>query len=102
MITPEPSVGIGSVNRKASAEVVASLERARRKVSFNEEARYDIPWDALDLSDFVEAFSKAAGRTLDNTSFRNLGLAEEDRDGSNLRRHAGSHQPGATTRHPRT
>ena len=74
-------VRIGSVNRKASQEVIASLERARRKVSFDEETQYDVSWEQLDLNGFADAFRKATGRSLDDAGYRNLGLLVEDRDG---------------------
>jgi len=73
-------VRIGSANRKASQEVIAALERARRKISFDEEAQYDVSWQHLDLSSFEEAYRKATGRTLDDAAYRNLGLVVEDRD----------------------
>ena len=74
-------VRIGTVNRKASQEVIASLERARRKVGFDEEPQYHIPWEQLDLSAFADAFRKATGRALDDPAYPNLGLVAEDRNG---------------------
>lgn len=74
-------VRVGSVNRKASQDVIASLERARMKVSFDEEPQHHAPWEQLDLSALTEAFRKATGRALDDAAYLNLGLVTEDRDG---------------------
>ena len=74
-------VRVGSVNRKASQEVIASLERARRKVSFDEEAQHHVQWEQLDLVAFADAFRKATSRALDDAAYLNLGLVTQDRDG---------------------
>jgi predicted HTH transcriptional regulator len=64
-------------------EVFIQVERTRRKVTFDEESQYHVPWEQLDLVAFTEAFRKATGRELDDAACLNLGLVTEDRDGRN-------------------
>jgi ATP-dependent DNA helicase RecG len=73
-------VRIGSVNRKASEEGIAALERARRKTSFDELPVYEVEWKEIDLSSFINNFMSAAGKEPRETGFVNLGLLYKERD----------------------
>ncbi len=67
-------IRIGSVNRKASEEALAALERSIRKTSFDELPVYRVAWADVDLSTFARDYSRATGKKPDAAGFRNLGL----------------------------
>jgi len=73
-------VRVGSINRQASAEMVAALARESSGISFDQEPRADVVWDELDLQAFSDAFHRATGRTLDAAAYEKLGLASEARN----------------------
>ena len=75
-------VRLGSVNRKASAEVVAALERESSGVSFDQETRTDVNWEELDLHDFEVDYQRATGRSLDLAAYRKLGISIHARNDS--------------------
>ena len=73
-------IRIGSVNRKASPDIIAALVRSRRKISFDEEPLQELSWEELDLGNFAASFRQATGRSLDDSAYQNLGLLKEDRN----------------------
>ena len=73
-------IRIGSVNRKASDEALLSLERSKRKTSFDEVQVYGILWEKLDVSRFTADYERATARNLDKERLRNLGLLVVERD----------------------
>jgi ATP-dependent DNA helicase RecG len=75
-------VRVGSVNRQASREMVAALERESSGVAFDQELRTDVAWDDLDLQEFSVAYQRATDRPLDTAAYKKLGLAADARNGS--------------------
>lgn len=73
-------VRVGSVNRQASSEVVTALDRESSGVSFDQEIRTDVDWEALDLNEFVAAYRRATGRNLDAAAYGKLGLVADSRN----------------------
>jgi ATP-dependent DNA helicase RecG len=72
-------IRIGSVNRKASEQTIASLQRYRYGRCFDEEVHYSITWEALDLSEFIKLYRKSTGKELDDAAFKNLSLKVHER-----------------------
>ena len=72
-------VRVGSVNRRASPHVVATLERESAGVAFDQEIRVDVAWDDIDLVEFSTAYQGATGRVLELAGYQKLGLARESR-----------------------
>jgi predicted HTH transcriptional regulator len=72
-------IRIGSVNRKASEQTIASLQRYRYGRYFDEEVHYSISWSELDLSEFISLYRKSTGKELDDAAFRNLSLKVHER-----------------------
>lgn len=75
-------IRIGSTNKQASQEILEELERQRRNVSFDSLPAYDVAWHELDLTGFLTDYSRATGRTLEETPLKNLGLLIRERENS--------------------
>jgi ATP-dependent DNA helicase RecG len=73
-------VRIGSSNRPASPEMIESLERQRKKLSFDGLPVVDLNPEALDHGRFKKAYAGATGRKIGIEHFKNLGLLVADRD----------------------
>ena len=67
-------IRIGTVNRLASEDALIALERAGRKISFDEVAVYEIEPQDLNLKEFINDYEKTTGKNLDDEKLRNLGL----------------------------
>lgn len=75
-------IRIGSTNKRASQEILEELERQRRNVSFDSLPAYDVAWHELDLTRFLADYSKATGKTLEETQLKNVGLLIRERENS--------------------
>ena len=73
-------VRIGSSNRLASQEMLESLERKRRKISFDAVAVYDLSLADINIKGFKADFKKATGRNLTEQHLKNMGLLVSERD----------------------
>ncbi len=67
-------VRVGSTNRKADEEMIAELERTRRRVSYDGEIVYDKVASALDLSSFKQSYLDKTGEKLTPEILRKLDL----------------------------
>jgi len=72
-------VRIGSTNRQASEEMLAALEREKRKLSFDALPFYDLSAEDLDLRRFLEDYRTATGRILNEGKLKNIGLHVPER-----------------------
>ncbi len=75
-------VRIGSTNRVASQEMLESLERDKRKISFDAIPVYDLSPEDLDLKRFKEDYKNASGHALNKEKLKNIGLLVSERDTS--------------------
>lgn len=75
-------VRIGSTNRAASQEMLESLERDKRKISFDAIPVYDLSPEDLDLKRFKEDYKNASGHALNKEKLKNIGLLVSERDTS--------------------
>jgi ATP-dependent DNA helicase RecG len=75
-------VRIGSSNRPASQEMLESLERDKRKISFDAIPVYDLSPEDLDLKRFKEDYKNASGHALNKENLKNIGLLVFERDTS--------------------
>ena len=73
-------IRVGSTNRPASPEILESLERQRRNVSFDAVPAYDVHWQDVNLENFLTAYAEATGKPLEETHMRNLGLLIRERE----------------------
>ena len=73
-------IRVGSANRLASEETLISLERAGRKISFDEVVLYDLKADELDIEKFKTDYTKISGKTINEKKLRNLGLLSLERN----------------------
>jgi predicted HTH transcriptional regulator len=65
-------VRIGSSNRVASQEMLESLEREKRKVSFDAITVHDLSRREIDFTKFTADYKKATGRTLTSQNLKNM------------------------------
>jgi ATP-dependent DNA helicase RecG len=73
-------VRIGSSNRPASQEMLESLERDKRKISFDVIPVYDLSPEDLDLKRFKEDYKSVSGHALNKEKLKNIGLLVSERD----------------------
>lgn len=73
-------IRIGSSNRKASLEMIEELERQRRKVSFDSLPAYECSMESLDLKVFKADYKALAGKSIEGSHLKNLGLIICERD----------------------
>ncbi len=73
-------VRVGSENRVASEETLIALERAGRKISFDEVVTYELTVEKLDLEMFKTDYIKISGKTLNKKKLENLGLFVKERN----------------------
>jgi len=72
-------VRIGTTNRQASDEMLAALEREKRKLSFDAIPFYDLFAENLELGRFLEDYRTATGRILNEGKLKNIGLHVAER-----------------------
>jgi len=73
-------IRIGSSNRPASHEMLETLERQRRKISFDALPVQDVSLEELDLDRFKRDYRKATGRHLQDSHLKNMGLFVEEQN----------------------
>ena len=73
-------VRVGSTNRLASREILESLERQKRMLSFDGLPIYDLAPEQIDLDRFKAEYQNATGRHADDQHLVNMGLMAADRD----------------------
>lgn len=74
----EVYIRVGASNRKASPETIETLERQRRRVSFDAFTVYGCPAEDVDLSLFRKALKAQTGRNIDKTQLVNMGLFQKE------------------------
>ena len=67
-------VRIGSSNRLASQEILESLEREKRKISFDAIPVHDLSSGDIDFKRFKADYKKATGRNLTGQNLKTIGL----------------------------
>ena len=72
-------IRVGSVNRKASLEMIEELERQRRKISFDSLPLYDLSTKNITLKQFEKEFKKRSGKRIKGSLIQNLGLFHAER-----------------------
>ena len=70
-------IRVGSSNRPADAEIIASLERQRRNISFDSELVHDKPLADISLEPFQEFFKEKTGEALTDATLRKLELLKD-------------------------
>ena len=73
-------IRIGSSNRLASHEILETLERQRRKLSFDALPAYDISPKEIDLDRFKKDYRKISDRKLQDSHLKNMGLFVSEHD----------------------
>jgi len=73
-------VRIGSTSRVVSQEMLESLERDKRKISFDAIPVYDLSPGDLDLKRFKEDYKNTSGHALNKEKLKNIGLLVSERD----------------------
>ena len=73
-------VRIGSVNRLASEETLASLERDKRKISYDEVVAYELTAGTINLKRFTADYTTSSGKPLHEEKLLNLGLFVLERE----------------------
>ena len=71
-------IRVGSNNRVADEEIVAELERNRRRISFDAEIVLDKEVQTLDISSFKELYKGKTDEDLDVQTLRKLELVKEE------------------------
>ena len=74
----EVYVRVGASNRKASPETIETLERQRRKISFDALTVNGCNVEDIDLSRFKKVFKSQTGRNIGKTQLFNLGLFQKE------------------------
>ena len=74
----EVYIRVSASNRKASPETIETLERQRRKVSFDAITAYGCSVEDVDLSRFKKAFKTQTGRNIGKTQLFNMGLFQKE------------------------
>ncbi|MBN1931787.1 MAG: putative DNA binding domain-containing protein [Desulfobacterales bacterium] len=72
-------VRIGSVNRLASEETLVSLERDKRKISYDEVVVYEFTAEQLNLKRFIADYTARSGKPLSEEKLQNMGLFVPER-----------------------
>ncbi len=70
-------IRVGSSNRQADAEIIISLERQRRNISFDSEPIHDKDFMEFDLRSFKTFFREKTGEILDEVAIKKLELLRE-------------------------
>ncbi len=73
-------VRIGSVNRLASEETLVSLERDKRKISYDEVVAYEFTAGTINLKRFIADYTTSSGKPLPEEKLLNLGLFVLERE----------------------
>lgn len=73
-------VRIGSVNRLASEETLISLERDKRKISYDGVIAYELTAKKINLKRFISDYTTSSGKSLHEEKLQNLGLFVLERD----------------------
>ena len=73
-------VRIGSVNRLASEETLISLERDKRKISYDGVIAYELTAKKIHLKRFISDYTTSSGKSLHEEKLQNLGLFVLERD----------------------
>lgn len=74
----EVYVRVGASNRKASPETIETLERQRRKISFDALTVNGCNVEDVDLSRFKKVFKSQTGRNIGKTQLFNMGLFQKE------------------------
>jgi ATP-dependent DNA helicase RecG len=70
-------IRVGSSNRPADAEIIASLERQRRNISFDSELVHDNALTDISLDPFQAFFKEKTGEELTEAAMRKLELVKD-------------------------
>ena len=71
-------VRVGSTNRRADVELIAELERSRRRVAYDSEILPDKPANELSLQSFSRIFKEKTGEELTAQTLRKMELVREE------------------------
>lgn len=71
-------IRVGSTNRKADIELIAELERIRRRISYDGEIVSDKPWEEVVIDSFARLYNEKTGEKLDIHALRKLDLIRSE------------------------
>lgn len=77
--TKEVYIRIGATTRKASEEIIRSLERQRSNISYDEEIIYDAIYDESEISNLKKDFLYLTGKELTKSDLYNLKILKNIR-----------------------